>query len=82
VMQPHKDDVIVRYIQREGTESIPVFLLGTTSAPDQFIVPTGDEAVSKALAFAKRSYVRAWLADGDGADAFVLLGTFRAETTE
>jgi hypothetical protein len=40
---------------------IPAFLLGTTSAPDQFIVPTRDKAVSKALAFAKLSHTRAWL---------------------
>lgn len=46
-------------------------------ARDQFILPTRDEAVSQALAFAKRQCVRAWFANGD--DEFLFLGTFRKE---
>ena len=75
VVHPDSDDVVVR--QKHGNPSI-VYLLGTPSAPDQFIVRTRDEAVSQAVAFAKRQRVRAWFANGD--DTFVLLGTFRTET--
>ena len=75
VVNPDSDDVVVR--QKHGNPSI-VYLLGTPSAPDQFIVRTRDEAVSQAVAFAKRQRVRAWFANGD--DTFVLLGTFRTET--
>ena len=45
-----------------------------------FILRTRDEAVSQALAYAKRQHVRAWFAKGD--DDFVLLGTFRAEQAQ
>jgi hypothetical protein len=71
-LAPDEDDVVVR--QKRGNPST-VYLLGTPSAPDQFILRTRDEAVSQALAFAKRHQVRAWFARGD--DEFVLLGTFR-----
>jgi hypothetical protein len=70
--RPDEDDVVIR--QRRGDSSI-VFVLGTPSAPDQFILPTRDEAVSVALTYAKWRHVRAWFAKGD--DDFVLLGTFR-----
>ena len=74
---PDENDVVIR--QRHGNPSI-VFVLGTPSTPDQFILRTRDEAVSQALAYAKRQHVRAWFAKGD--DDFVLLGTFRAEQTQ
>jgi hypothetical protein len=75
VVHPDSDDVVVR--QKHGNPSI-VYLLGTPAAPDQFMLRTRDEAVSQAVAFAKRHRVRAWFANGD--DTFVLLGTFRPET--
>jgi hypothetical protein len=68
--------VIVRL--KRGNPSA-VYLLGTPSAPDQFILRTRDEAVSQAIAFAKRERVRAWFSGDDG---FELLGTFRAEAVE
>lgn len=74
---PNNDDVVVW--QKGGNPSI-VYLLGTPSAPDQFIVHTRNEAVSRALAYAKRQQVRAWFANGN--DTFVLLGTFRDEKVE
>ena len=74
---PDADDVVIR--QRHGNPSI-VFVLGTPSTPDQFILRTRDEAVSQALAYAKRQHVRAWFAKGD--DDFVLLGTFREEQAQ
>ena len=74
---PDKNDVVIR--QRHGNSSI-VFVLGTPSTPDQFILRTRDEAVSQALAYAKWQHVRAWFAKGD--DDFVLLGTFREEQTQ
>jgi hypothetical protein len=48
---PDEGDVVVR--QKHGNPST-VYLLGTPSAPEQFILRTRDEAVSQALAFAKR----------------------------
>ena len=69
--RPNKDDVVIR--QKHGNPST-VFLLGTPAAPDQFILRSRDEAVSQALAYAKRQHVHAWFANGD--DDFVLLGTF------
>jgi hypothetical protein len=74
MIHPDKDDVVVR--QKRGNPH-PVYLLGTLSAPDQVIVPTRDDGVKQALAFAKRQHVRAWFDNGD--DTFVLLGTFRKE---
>ena len=74
---PDENDVVIR--QRDGNPSI-VFVLGTPSTPDQFILRTRDEAVSQALAYAKRQHVRAWFAKGD--DDFVLLGTFREEQAQ
>ena len=74
---PDEADVVIR--QRNGNPSI-VFVLGTPSTPDQFILRTRDEAVSQALAYAKRQHVRAWFAKGD--DDFVLLGTFREQQTQ
>ena len=73
-LAPDEGDVVVR--QKRGNSST-VYLLGTASAPDQFTLRTRDEAVSQALAFAKRQQVRAWFANGD--DECVLLGTFRKE---
>jgi hypothetical protein len=76
-MHPHHDDVIVRQVRQDGAASV-TFLLGTSTAPDQFTVLSRDAAVSQALAFAKRVHVRAWFASGTDPDGFVLLGTFRA----
>ena len=72
-LNPETGDVVIR--QKRGSPST-VYLLGTRSAPDQFMLRTRDEAVSQALAFARREHVRAWLANGD--DTFVLLATFRS----
>lgn len=69
---PDNDDVIIR--QKRGNPST-VYLLGTSSTPDQFMLRTRDDAVSQALAYARRQHVRAWFAKG-GED-FMLLGTFR-----
>jgi hypothetical protein len=71
---PDSDDVVVK-IKRGNPRT--VFVLRTSVTPDQFIVPTRDEAVSQAVAYAKRQRVRAWLSGDDG---FVLLGAFRPES--
>lgn len=71
-LNPEDGDVVIR--QKHGNPST-VYLLGTRSAPDQFMLRNRDVAVSQALAFARRDAVRAWFANGD--DTFVLLGTFR-----
>ncbi len=74
---PDGGDVVVR--QKRGNPST-VYLLGTLSAPEQFILRIRDEAVSQALAFARRQHVRAWFANEDG--ECVLLGTFRRTDAE
>lgn len=73
-MVPAGTDVVVR--QKSG-DAAPVYLVGTSSSPDQLILRTRDDAVAHALAFAKLEHVRAWFADGG--DAFVLLSTFARE---
>ena len=73
---PDKNDVVIR--QKHGNPSA-VYLLGTPSSPDQFALRTRDEAVSQALAYAKRQHARAWFTKDDD---FVLLGTFREEQVE
>jgi len=73
---PDSDDVVVRFERGNPTAA---YLLGTSLAPDQFMVHTRDQAVSQAVAYARHQRVRAWFAVDDG---FVLLGTFRAEPLE
>jgi hypothetical protein len=72
-VRPDDDDVVVQ--QRRGNPSV-LYILGTLSTPAQFQVRTRNEAVSEALAFAKRQKVRAWFQKDDD---FVLLGTFRED---
>ena len=72
-MMPDNDDIVVR--KKSGNPSI-VYLIGTIARPDQFPLRTRAEAVSQAVAFAKRRHVRAWF---NSDDTFVLLGTFREE---
>lgn len=74
VIHPDKDDVVVR--QRRGNPHT-VYLLGTPTTPDQFSLRTREEAVTQAVAFARRHHVRAWFDNGD--NTFVLLGTFRED---
>ncbi len=71
---PNHGDVVIREGYRD---SIAIFLLGTHETPDQFIVRTRDDAVSRGVAHAKRQGVRGWLAQAGG--HFVLLATFRDE---
>ena len=73
VDRPDADDIVVR--QKRGNPTA-VYVLGTPSAPAQLQVGGRDEAVSHALAFAKRQHVRAWFANDDD---LVLLGTFRGD---
>lgn len=74
MIHPDKDDVVVR--QRRGNPHV-IYLLGTSTTPDQFSLRTREEAVSQAVAFARRQRVRAWFDNGD--NIFRLLGTFREE---
>jgi hypothetical protein len=74
VIHPNHGDVVMREGYRD---SIAIFLLGTHETPDQFIVRTRDDAVSRGVAYAKRQGVRAWFAQAGG--NFVLFATFRDE---
>jgi len=73
--QPRPDDIVIR--RKRGGNPSTVYVLGTSSTPDQYILPTRDEAVAHALACARRAHVRAWFDNGD--HTFVLLGTFSTE---
>jgi len=72
-LSPRNDDVVARIGRGDSSA---VYLIGTAATPDQFIVGTRDEALSKALAYARRERIGAWFAGDDG---FVLLGTFRKD---
>ena len=72
MIHPDIDDVVVR--QRRGNPDV-VYALGTPTTPDQFSLHTREEAVTQAVAFARRQRVRAWFENGD--NTFRLLGTFR-----
>jgi hypothetical protein len=74
MIQPDRDDVLVR--QRRGNPHA-LYLLGTPATPDQFSLPTREEAVTLAVAFARQHRVRAWFDNGD--NTFVLLASFREE---
>ena len=77
VIHPDNDDVVVR--ERRGNPHA-VYVLGTPAAPDQFSLRTREQAVTQAMAFARRQHVRAWFDNGD--NTFLLLGTFKdAEPT-
>ena len=73
VMLPDKDDIVVR--KKRGNPSA-VYLLGTVAIPGQFHLPSREEAVSRAVAFAQQRRVRAWF---NSDDTFVLLGTYCEE---
>ena len=75
MIHPDKDDVVIR--QRPGNPHV-IYLLGTPASPDQFSLRTREEAVTQAVAFARRHCVRAWFDNGD--ETLQLLGTFREET--
>jgi len=60
VAHPDNDDVVVR--QERGSPST-VYLLGTPSAPDHFVVRTRDDAVAQTLRFAKHRHVAAWFVE-------------------
>jgi hypothetical protein len=72
---PEPADVVVR---RGAADA--VYLIGTRSTPDQYIVHTREKAVADAVSFARRLRVRAWFTH-DG-DVFELLGAFRDEDPE
>jgi hypothetical protein len=74
MIHPDQDDVVVR--ERRGNPHV-VYLLGTPTTPDQFSLRTREEAVTQAIAFARRQRVRAWFDNAD--NTFLLLGTFRIE---
>jgi hypothetical protein len=74
---PANGDVVVRPQQREGTL---VYVLHTPPGPDQFLLRTREEAFAKALTFAERARVRAWVASGES--SFALLGQPKGPSTE
>jgi len=70
---PEGGDIVVRQEERGGTVA---YVLHTAPGADQYEFRTHEEAVTQALAFAKRQDVRAWLTTDESYD-FVLLEDFR-----
>ena len=67
---PDDGDIVVRRERRDGTL---VYVLHTAPGADQSLLRTREEAVSQALASAKREHVRTWLTTDESYD-FVRLG--------
>jgi len=70
---PEDGDIVVRQEKRDGTV---VYVLHTAPGPDQYLLPTCEEAVAQAKTLAKRHPGRAWLTTEEGYD-FVLLEDFQ-----
>jgi hypothetical protein len=69
---PDDGDIVIRAEERDRRV---VYVLHTAPGPDQMLLRSREEAMAKALIFAERERVRAWLTD-EG-DDFVLLEDFR-----
>jgi hypothetical protein len=69
---PEDGDIVARQETSDGTV---VYVLHTSSGPDEYLLPTCEEAVAQAKTLAKRHPGRAWLTTDEGYD-FVLLGGF------
>ena len=72
---PENGDIVV--VRQETPEGTVVYVLHTAPGPDQYLLRTHDEAVTHALAFAKRQHVRAWLTTDESYD-FVPLSAFES----
>lgn len=68
---PAESDIVVR---PKKVSAAVAYFVGMIATPDQFQVPTREEAVSQALEFAKRQKLRVWFMS-DKAD-YELLGDF------
>jgi protein involved in polysaccharide export with SLBB domain len=55
MIRPDQDDVVVCH--RRGNPQV-VYVLGTPTTPEQFSLRTREEAVTQAVAFARRQCVR------------------------
>lgn len=56
-VSPEDGDVVIRTEwQRDGR----IYMLRNAPGPDQYLVRTREEAVTRAVTFAKRQQVRAW----------------------
>jgi hypothetical protein len=70
---PEDGDIVVRQETRDGTV---VYVLHTAPGPDEYLLPTCEEAVAQAKTLATRHPGRAWLTTDEGYD-FVLLEDFQ-----
>jgi hypothetical protein len=69
---PEDGDVVIEQEQRDGQQ---VYVLRTFPGRDQYLLRSRQEAVAKAVAFAKRQHVRAWFSDSR--DSFTLVESSR-----
>jgi hypothetical protein len=75
--QPEDVDVFVR--ERPGHPA-PDYLIGTTGVAAGVVVKSRNEAISKALEFARNAHVQAWIDRSE--DEPLLLGSFRDSERE
>jgi hypothetical protein len=57
---PEDGDLVIRHEQRDGSG---VYVLRSASGPDQLLTRSREEAVSKAIAWARREQLRVWWED-------------------
>ena len=69
---PESGDVVIHHHVRDGER---MFALQTVPGPEQCVLPSREDALRQAVAFAKRAHVRVWSSDGGA--GYVLLKDFR-----
>ena len=62
---PEDGDIVVRQEKRDGGVA---YVLHTAPGPDEYVLPTAEEATAHALTLAERHGVRAWLTTDDSYD--------------
>ncbi len=73
---PEHGDIVIEHQHRDGKWT---FFLHTAPGPNQYALPTVNEAITHANAVAKRERVRVWLRHDD--DSFSLVNDFRSITS-
>ena len=69
---PEEGDIVIRQDAGGGERT---YILRAAPGPDQYLLHARDDAVARAITFAKRRRVRVWLTNGDR--DFTLLDDFR-----
>jgi hypothetical protein len=70
---PENGDIVVGEEMQDGTV---VYVLHTAPGPEQYLLPSREEAVAQAVTRARWRHVRAWLTTDEGYN-YLLLEDFR-----